>query len=624
MVDQVNEESNEKAVDIEISTLTDYFDEYVSSSRDARMWSEKSRDYYDGNQIPKNVAEMLNKRHQPQTVNNRIQPMVDSLTGAEILANTDPKAVPRTPLHEKDAFAATDAIRYVTDANKFDSIATEVYENFLIEGMGGVEVVVEGKGKKRKIIVRKKPYDRMFFDSHSRSKQMEGIQYSGTVTWDDLKNVAAKWPDSKGDLEGGMNSAPAMGDDETFADVPPWFESKRERVMYIEIYFMHKQEWHRAVVTKGVFLEKAKLSPYKDDDGVRINPDILARAKITRKGGSYGAVKTRLSMQDDINAANIKMTDSLTRNQTFSKGPVEDIRKFKEQANDSGGHMEFPQGKGVFGKDFGLIPNPGLPQAQFERYKEAIRQMGALANGGIAAGNETNLSGKALRRVDANRSLEIQPIDMVYRDWKIRVYEAIWQRIRQFWTEERWVKTTDDPKNIKWVGLNRRMTIEDAVIDQFGAIPPELENDPRLKEELSDENGNKLFMNRVADMDVDIFIEDVPDVLNLQAEQVDLLADLYKVNPEDRILNAIIKLMPLRDKEAILGGEPTPEQLAEQQKAKALQETAAMLKLAGDEADVKNTQADTAKTESEAKQTQIENFVLERLAPNLQPTSFSI
>lgn len=610
---------------IEVSTLTKMFEEYVEFSADARTGSHRSRDYYDGGQLPPDVAAKLKKRNQPQTVNNQIQPMVDGLKGAELNSRTDPKAFATTPQHEQDAFAATDAIRHVANANKFDGLASDVYEDLLIEGLGGVEVIVKGKGKKRKIVINHIPFERSFFDYHSRKNQITDMQYSGTVTWDDLDNVKAKWPKAATDLDLGMGKSPVVDGSDTFADTPDWFSSKRNRVMYIEIYFLHNQKWMRAVVTEGIFLEKAEESPYKDVDGEPVNPQILASAKRGRRGNRYGVVIGKLSMQDDINARNIKATDAITRVQTFSKGQLDDIRKFKEQANDSAGHLVFPQGKGQWGKDFGIVPNDGLTASQFEMYKESVRQFKALASGGgIIAGNETNLSGKALRRVDANRNLEIQPVNRVLTEFKIRVYEAIWERIKQFKKDEWWVRVTGDPKNVKWVGLNRPKTIEDGIIERFGQVPPEIANDPRLKELMRDEDGKKTFMNVVAEMNMELFLEDVPDVINLQAEQVEILAELFKVKPEDRILNAIIDLMPIRDKAKILGEDLSDDEKQQKQVADQLKQKAAGLELAGKEADVEKTKASTMKTVTEAKQTAIENFILERLGPNAQPTSFSI
>ncbi len=100
-------------------------------------------------------------------------------------------------------------------------------------------------------------------------------------------------------------------------------------------------------------------------------------------------------------------------------------------------------------------------------------------------------------------------------------------RIRQFWTEEKWIRVTDDDRNVKFVGLNKRVTLGDKLaqlqpkeapqmVQQLGLSGP---YDPRLKEVVDVEND-------VTGLDVDIVIEEGPDLSSLQLEQFELLAVL--------------------------------------------------------------------------------------------------
>jgi len=128
---------------IGLETLIEYFEDAADASNDARVASERARDYYDGIQLTAAEIKELQRRKQPPTVFNRIQPKIDFLLGVETKNRTDPKAYPRTPNHDEAADAATDGIRYVCDNNNFDSISSNVFENELIEGTGGVAVEVD-------------------------------------------------------------------------------------------------------------------------------------------------------------------------------------------------------------------------------------------------------------------------------------------------------------------------------------------------------------------------------------------------------------------------------------------------------------------------------------------------
>jgi hypothetical protein len=605
MADTVENDKNS----VELAKLIEYVDDYLDTSDDARAAAEQCRDYYDGKQWTASEMEVFRKRKQPVIVNNRVKPVVDTLKGMEIAGRTDPKAFARTPKHEKDADAATDAVRYVQDRAKFDSISSEVYENLLIEGLAGVDVVWDPDRKR--IEINFIPFDRAIVDPYDRTKQCTQGRYTGYVTWKDRDEVEAMWPESKDDLHAQIKEWSA-GSTSTFDDRPRWFDTRRDRIMIIEMYFMHMQKWHRAVFTKGVFLEKPEVSVYKDQDGVPTNPQIFCSPNINREGGRYGFVYSKLSMQDAINKRESKATDLLNRRQTFAKkGAIDNITAFKKEMNDSGGHVEFPPGPGVFGKDFGVLPNEQLVGPQLQMYENAINAFDAITRGGLAPENETNLSGRAIRALQQGRNMEVTPLRETYHQFLVRVATAIWERVRQFWKEETWIRVTDDDSNVRFVGLNRNKTVRDQVIEQMGSVPQEILQNPKmaakLDQEVLDEDGKPIPMNKVASLDVDIFLEEVPDVLTLQQEIFEMLVELASARPEIPF-ELIIESSPLpaRTKARLL---QKPEQTVEQQQQA---EMAKQLEMAQIQAKVGKDAAAAAKDNAAATQTEKENELLDR------------
>jgi hypothetical protein len=620
---------------VTIDSLTKMFENADTLTREARETSEKCRDYYDGNQFTAAEIAIFESRNQPPIVNNRIQPMVDFLSGIELRSRTDPKAYPRTinPESEKDAEAATDALRFVADNNFFDNMASEVFEMFMLEGPAGVSVEVEKRGKKREIVLRKIAFNRFFFDPYSVDKQFRDANYTGLVAWMDIDEIVDRWELSKADEKSLRDSAESYGavsGSETYDDVPRWFDRQdRNRSMVVEIYFRRKGKWHHAIFAKDVWLVKPEVSKYLDDEKEPENPHVVACPKISRHGEHYGPVKTRLSMQDDINKRHSRSTDLLVRRQTFAKeGAISDINKFKREANTNGGHIEFPQGPGRFGEDYGFVPNESLGLAEHQLYQFAITQIESLARAGIAADNESNMSGKALGKLQSSRNLEIQPLVEVFSMWKIRVYRAIWNRVRQFWTDERWIRVTDDESNARFVGLNRPELVRDLVQDKLGAIPELFERSQNinLDQPTFGEGGRPARRNEVSKMDVDIFIEEVPDITSLQEETFEQLVQLYQADPSKIPWEKIVKMSPLRSrqKEEILGSkeQPNRQQIAAvRAKQQAAQEVAEIEK-ADRIAKVRKTAAEGAKKVSETRQTELENRILEQFP--IRPTNLSI
>jgi hypothetical protein len=162
--------------------------------------------------------------------------------------------------------------------------------------------------------------------------------------------------------------------------------------------------------------------------------------------------------------------------------------------------------------------------------------------------------------------IEIASLMDRLHDFTNRVYRAMWDRVRQFWNEERWVRVTDDERNVRFVGLNRPVTLQ----EKLGQLPPEQvqmaaqrlllrPNDPRLGMVVDVEN-------RVEEIEVDIVIEEVPDRVTLQGEAFEALlkyAQQGAIPPE--VLIEADPGLPASKKEKLL------EQL-EQQRQQAMQQ----------------------------------------------------
>ena len=612
-----------------LETLVRYFEDSASSSDAARVESERARDYYDGIQLTSEEVTELKKRSQPPVVFNRIQPKIDFLLGSERRQRTDPKAFPRTPNHDEAADAATDGIRYVQDNNNFDVTSSDVFENGLIEGTGGVSVEVDPDTLE--VIIKRVAWDRYFCDPHSRERDHKDSRYDGVVMWMDFEEAKEKWGDKAEELDVQMEHVISTG--ETYEDKPTsrqWFDSNRKRVMVVQINYIHKGVWFTAIYTKGVFLEEPKESPYVDELGKPENPLVMMSMKIDRQGNKYGAVKGLIDIQDEINKRRSKSLHLLNTKQTYSKeGHLKDINRFKREANKPNGHLEFPA-NGQFGQDFGIVPDTGLVASQFQMYQESIQQMDAVsANAALSGQADQGLSGRAVQALQQGGSIELAPLFDTHHQWKRRVARAIWSRIKQYWKEPKWLRVTDEEENLKWVGLNQPISMaEQAVMQktgmnlkdvqaQFGEqIQQFIQQDPEMAKPVATDND-------VAEIDVDIVLEEVPDTVNLQGEQFDLLVKMYQVNPQSTEnpkgipWESLVQMSSLRNKDKLLGNDLTPEQQQAREQQAQIQEQDAQMKKALVELNANKTQSEIelnkAKTEKEtqdAAQKQLESVLI--------------
>lgn len=521
-----------------LTMLVGYFEESEDMTQRARELAERDRDYHDNfddNQWSTKEKSVLAKRNQPAMTSNYIKRKVSTLCGGERRMRSDPKAFPRNPDDEQTAGAATDALRYVGDLNNFNVIRSKVYENFLIEGYGGADVVVEEMPRgEKKVTFKRVPWDRLFYDPHSTQSDFEDAAYKGIVIWKDAKR----------DDEGALGETLRMSGSETYGDRPgtKWVDSKRKRVRVVQIHYKHDDQWMVATFTKGGFIEKPMVSPYQDRDGRPASSLVMRSAYIDRDNNRFGAVRDWISPQEEVNKRRSKMLHLLSTRQTWgNKTAVPDAGKMKQEMGKPDGHVEMGGGA-EFGRDFGIFPTTDMTQGHSQLLQMAINEIEASGPNAAMAGKAPGQqSGRALEAQMQAGSVEMEPLVDELRQWTRDVYEAAWMRIRQFWTEETWVRVTDDDRNIKFVGLNKVVTVS----DKLAQMPDDLRaawmqqqqmqpNDPRLQEVVEVEN-------EVSGLDVDIVIEEGPDLSVLQSEQFEVLAGLASNGipiPPDALIEA--------------------------------------------------------------------------------------
>jgi hypothetical protein len=235
--------------------------------------------------------------------------------------------------------------------------------------------------------------------------------------------------------------------------------------------------------------------------------------------------------------------------------------------------------------------------------KDAIKAVGPNATMQGKSGQDQ--SGRAILALQQGGMVEMAPLLDNLRHFNVRAYRAIWNRIRQFWTEERWVRVTDDEKNVRFVGLNTTqgalaaVKIKDALkagqIDQPTAMQyaQQIQGDPEMMRPA----------NPIAELDVDIAIDEVPDTASAQFEQFDQLTKLIPAAPPQFIpvmFAMMVEASTLRNKDKLRDiakqmENPQPDPMAQQ---------AQQLQLAEVQAKVEKTQSETMKNVASAKATE--------------------
>ena len=625
-----------------LETLVSWYDAAESATVESRGLAERDQDYYDGKQFTAAEEAALKLRGQPPLVFNRIAPKVDFLVGKEMELRSDPKAYPRTPNEDKAAESVTDAIRFVCDENNWAYEKSQAFKSMLIPGACGGDVRVEVDGEKVRIIIEHVPWDRMFWDPRSRHEDFRDAKYLGTVLWMDLEDALAneRWADKRKELEASHDDTSNLED--TYDDRPQfgiWADTDggRKRVKVCQMYWHVGKRWYVATFTRGAFLEEPRESPTKDEHGNSVPCLIFQSTKVNRGNERYGTVRSLIAPQDEINKRRSKALHLMSMRQVIAdKGAVESTVTARQELARPDGFIEVRPGM-----RFEVQQTGDMAMGQVNLYQDAKSEIDAIgANAALTGKDPRQQSGRALLARQEGGLTEMRYILDGLRFWSLRIYRHVWWAIRQYWTHELWIRVTDSDEHMRWVPMNRRVTrleqLQKQGIDpyahamqQLGGMPPmgagampgmppgapqgPMMGDmggmmppphPAMVEAYLGEVVE--IENHVAELDVDIVLDEGPDSATIQQEQFSEIAELAKagvpIPPE-----ALIEASGLRNKkriiEAMKGGGATPEQQqqaqAAQQEQQQQMQTMAQLAQAAAALDLEETKAGIDKTKAE-------------------------
>lgn len=564
---------------VTLEDLKDMVEEFVTQTQDPRKLSEKCRDYKDGKQWTEEQIAELKARKQAPVVNNRIKTKHNGLLGLFSMRKGDPKAYPRnqSKFDNGSSEAVTDGLRYAADKTKYNLTRSRLADNFFCEGYCAALVVdeVSRNGKDIDPAVDHIPWDRIIFDPYSVKSDFSDARYKGYVIWMDEEDILDEFKNAQQAIDANNQ----LSTDETFDDKPRWVTKfgKRRRHLVATLYFKKKKVWHVAIFTGGGILLEPQKSAYLDEDSEPECPIVMEHAYIDRDNNRYGELASFLDLQDEINHRRSKALFLLSQRQTFgTRGAIKDIKKAKRELAKPNGHLEVDVGE--YGKDFGILPTGDMAQGQVELLIEAKQEMDAQSYNAQLSGERGSgdLSGVAIGKLQNSGIIELNDLFDRLTAFELRIYVQMWHRIRQYWTEEKWVRVTDDQKSLKFVGFNVPITMGELLTEimdddskpkvmRLGAAAQmnalEQEN-PQLLEELVETR------NDPTQLDMDIIIDQSYDTVNASQEQLDMiikfgaqqafdlidLIEISNINGKDKL----IERLEARKKAAAEAG-PDPE-----------------------------------------------------------------
>jgi hypothetical protein len=562
-----------------LTLLVQQFESAEEMTQDARKLAERDRDYFDEKQLTEEEENELKKRGQPIIIKNRIKRKVNAMKGLEKQTRKDPKAFPRNPDDEDAARAATDALRYICDKARWDDLRSQCAQDLAIEGTCAVKVGMKQVKEGVDPDVKRLPWDRLYYDPHSVAFDFADASFMGEVVWMDVADATAKFPDARDVLESTVANA---GTSNTYDDTPKWrmwADAKRRRVRLCEHYWRDAEGWKFAIFTKGGFVTEPEPSPYLDEEKNPTCPIKAVSLYVDRDGNRYGEVRTMIGPQDEINKRSSKALHLVTQQRIrVSPNVANDPREVQKQMSSPTGVFIGESG------DVEIFQNADMASGNLALLQEAKAEIDLLGpNMALQGKASADLSGRAMLAQQQGGMTELASYLDCIKTLSLATYRQIWACIQQHWTGPRWIRVTDDERNLRFVGINQPITVLQAEAQKMGIskanaakADPEKVAYLQALAQLPIAQQSAGVENAVAEIDVDIIIDEGVDTPTAQAEQFDtivkMLPSLAPVMADPakamQIVEFVTQASSLRDKDRLLEilkgeeGGPDPAQAA--------------------------------------------------------------
>ena len=532
----VDPSADDERLFLPVRTLRQQYIDYLDTKQDEIEEQKEARHYYHGAQLTAEQIRVLRGRHQPIQIWNRVARKINSIVGLISRMRSDPKAVANSPKSEQGAQIATTSIREALNANEFKTTDYWCLLQGAIDGIAGVQLVlIQGDKGDPEIGVTWVIGDEYFYDPKSYRMDFGDARYEGIAKWVDLDSAIEMFPE-KADILNGL----IEGDSDltTNADREyKWRITAARRLRLVEHWYKHKGKWCWAFYVSHVLLDQG-VSPFIDEKGKSSRSFDMFSAQVDHDGDRYGFVRNFKGPQDALNQGKSK-TLALANNRLIiaTKNAVDDVEVARREAARHDGFIEVnPQTKLE-------IQDHGKDIAAFAALTEDAKgELDGFANTNLAALSGTgltNLSGRSIELLRQPGMAELGPFILAYRSFKLRLFRMVWNAEQRHWKAERWLRVNNNK------GLAQFIQLNGVDLDQWG---------------------RPVLVNALGALDVDITLDEGPDVAAMMQETYDMLKGYPPGTFPPQMIIEMNPNIPRDDKDRMLAMmQPKPEQQQIQQ-----------------------------------------------------------
>jgi hypothetical protein len=527
-----------------VSRLRQGYIDYLTAKMLEYEEQRQARHYVHGAQWTANEIRILRARRQPIVTYNSMGRKIDQIVGLVQRLRQDPKAFPRTPKNADGAEIATLCVQAVLDSADWEFVDPFCAGQAGVEGIGGIEIkLMEGDHDDPDVGIDFVFGDDFFYDPRSNRADFADGRFHGIAKWLDVEAAVELFPDKEVELRTLM--VETGFDLTTHADREyKWIYTNEKRLRLVEMWYRYRGKWMWAFFCSNLLLDQG-VSPFLDERNKPMSRFVMFSAYVDHDGDRYGFPRNMKGAQDEINQRASKALFITNSTRLISqKGAVDNVETARKEYARPDGFVEYNPGFDP--------PKPDTKETDFaaqlalrQNATNFIESFANITPDMVTRDIPGDHSGVAINMLQKAGIAELGPYLRNYKNWKKRVYRAIWNIVRRTWTSERFLRVTDSD------GIAQFIQINGVEIGQDG-VPT--------------------FVNAIGNLDVEITIDEGPDEANIMQDAYDVLKGFPPGTVPPQVLITLSSLSSKMKKQVLGMMQQPPDPMAQQGKVLALQE----------------------------------------------------
>ncbi|GAA9299859.1 hypothetical protein TH0249_10250 [Helicobacter pylori] len=299
---------------MDFTTLQSDFSNDYQKALSANLEFLEAKKYYNGNQLPQDVLNIILERGQTPIVENMFKVIVNKILGYQIESISEIRLSPKQEEDRALSDLLNSLLQVFIQSENYDKAMIERDKNLLIGGLGVIQLwVTEDKDKNVEIDIKAlKPEsfiidyfstDKNALDARRFHKMLEISEQEALLLFDD--SVIINYSN--------------INHERIASVIESWYKEYNEETK--------SYQWNRYLWSRNAGIYKSELKPFKNG----AHPFIISKLYTDESNNYYGLFRDIKPMQDFINYAENRMGNMMgSFKAMFEEDAVVDVAEFVE------------------------------------------------------------------------------------------------------------------------------------------------------------------------------------------------------------------------------------------------------------------------------------------------------